>query len=338
MNIKWDAVRLGIFVLVGALAFGLLYLTVERKTLGPTSTYRAEMRDVSGLSEGDLVKVAGVRVGQVDRVELVDDNRIEVVFEVGRDQELTDATQVFIRYEDLLGNRFVELKQPPGEGRALSPGATIPAEMTTPALDLDVLLNGFRPLFRGLDANALNELASNLIATLQGQGGTLRSLLTQAAELTHGLADDRDTITSLIDNMNSLLGALDSRDAQLRQSIGRFRDLVSGLADDREPITESVVEISRMAGELRDLFVDAREPFRSTVIAVDDLAGLLNTNTDTLLKVLRALPEAHKRVTSAVSHGNFFNFYLCQVEAVTALPSGAKVRTPVVRSQVERCN
>ena len=338
MKIRGDAIRLTVFGVVGALTAGLLYLTLGEIRLGPSNDYRVEMTDVSGLEAGDLVRVAGVRVGQVDGMDVVEDNKVLVSFHVESDQQLTDRTQVLVRYENLLGDRYLELRQQPGEGQDLDPGSTIPASRATPALDLDVLLNGFRPLFRGLQPDQVNELATNLITTLQGQGGTVESLLQRTASLTNGLADDSDAITSLIDNLNVLLGSLDSRDAQLRQTITQFKDLVTGLAEDRDPITTSVVAINGMAAELSELFSRARGPFSSTVIAVDRLARLLNTNTKTLNKVLDSLPAAYQTLDRIGSHGTFFNFYLCSVQIKISGPDGRPIKTPAVKSQVERCN
>lgn len=338
MNIRAAVVRLTVFVTVGVLMLALLYLTLGETRIGPNKDYRVVMKDVSGLEPGDVVRVAGVRVGQVDQLDVLDDNRVAVAFHVEDEQSVTDATQVLVRYENLLGDRYLELQQPPGEGSPLAAGATIPVQRTTPALDLDVLLNGFRPLFRGLEPGQVNELASNLIATLQGRGGTVESLLAKTGSLTNGLADDSKAITSLIDNLDLLLGSLDSRDLQLRQTIGRFRTLVSGLAKDKDPITQSVTSINTMAAALADLFHDGREPFKQTVIAVKDLAELLNTNTETLNKVLKSLPGAYQVLDRIGSHGNTFNFYLCAVQVAVSGPGGKQIRTPVVRSQVERCN
>lgn len=338
MNVRGDAIRLTIFGVAGLLIAGLLYLTLGEIRLGPSGSYRVEMTDVTGLEEGDVVRVAGVRVGQVDGLDVIEDNNVLVSFHVESDQVLTDKTQVLVRYENLLGDRYLELQQAPGAGSALEPGSTIPASRATPALDLDVLLNGFRPLFRGLQPDQVNELATNLISTLQGRGGTVQSLLEQTGSLTNGLADDSEAISALIDNLNVLLGSLDSRDAQLRQTIGEFRRLVTGLAEDRDPITRSVVAINSMASELTGLFASARGPFKSTVIAVDQLARLLNTNTKTLNRVLDSLPDAYQTLDRVGSHGTFFNFYLCAVQVVTSGPNGTRIETPMVRSQVERCN
>lgn len=337
MKIRAEAIRLAAFGTVGVVVMALLYLTLGETRLGPTRSYRAVMADVSGLQAGDIVRVAGVRVGQVDALDVVDGNLVEVVFHVDEDQPLTDATEVLVRYENLLGDRYLELQQAPAAGEPLADGAKIPVERTTPALDLDVLLNGFRPLFRGLESAQVNELASNLIATLQGRGGTVESLLAKTSSLTNGLADDSKAITTLIDNLDVLLGSLDTRDVQLRQTIGQFQELVSGLAKDKDPIAASVTSINEMAAALTDLFDDGRGPFKETVIAVKDLAKLLNTNTKTLNQVLKSLPGAYQVLDRIGSHGNFFNFYLCAVQVVISGPGGKPIKTPVVRSQVERC-
>lgn len=338
MNIRGAATRLTVFAIVGILAAGVLYMTLAQIRLGPANGYQVEMANVTGLEEGDLVRVAGVRVGQVDGLTVIEDNVVLVSFHVDDSQELTDETQVLVRYENLLGDRYLELRQAPATGNPIEPGTTIPASRATPALDLDVLLNGFRPLFRGLQPDQVNELATNLIATLQGRGGTVQSLLEQTGALTNGLADDSEAISSLIDNLNVLLRSLDTRDAQLRQTIGDFRRLVTGLARDRDPITSSVVAINEMASELTGLFTRARRPFKSTVIAVAELARVLNTNTKTLNRVLESLPDAYQVLDRVGSHGTFFNFYLCAAEVVISGPNGKPIRTPVVRSQVERCN
>lgn len=344
MKITGPAIRLAIFCLSGAVVLVLLYLTLGQIQLGPSNHYSVLMRDVSGLKSGDLVRVAGVQVGQVDGLEVAsssdggaDANEVKVDFHVADSQHLTDNTLVLVRYENLLGDRYLELQQGSAGGSPLPDGATIPVDRATPALDLDVLLNGFHPLFQGLQPAQVNELATNLIQTLQGQGGTVQSLLAQTASLTNGLADDSSTITSLITNLDSLLGHVNSRDTQLRQTITQFRTLVSGLAKDRDPITTSVVSINKMAARLTDLFTQVRGPFHSTTIAVSDLARLLNTNTATLNRVLSELPRAYQLIDRVGSHGSFFNFYLCSVQIQTG-SAAHPIQTPVVRSQSQRCN
>lgn len=337
MRVRAEALKLTIFVLVGALVAVLLYLTLGRVTVGPSTSYKALLADVSGLEPGDVVRVAGVRVGQVDGVSVVSGNDIELAFHVKSDQMLTDHTQAIVRYENLLGDRYLDLSQPPGVGKPMAEGAVIPKGRTQAALDLDVLLNGFRPLFQGLTPDQINELATNVIKTLQGNGGSISSLLTQTASLTNGLADDDKAIGSLIDNLDLLLGSLDSRDAQLRSTITQMQKLVSGLAADRDPIGASLASISRLTGSLSGLLYDVRAPFSQLIGASSQVAEVLNRNSARIDKTLKTLPGAYKRLGRVGAHGSFFNFYLCGVQVVVSRPNGPEIKTPTVYSNAQRC-
>ena len=78
---------------------------------------------------------------------------LQVEFTVDRSVQLYRSTTAQIRYQDLIGNRYLEIKRGSGEGadQVLPPGGSIPLARTQPALDLDALIGGFKPLFRALD-------------------------------------------------------------------------------------------------------------------------------------------------------------------------------------------
>ncbi|GAB3075028.1 MCE family protein [Nocardioides zeae] len=340
MSVRGAALKLVVFGAVGALMLALLYLTLGRITLGPRASYNAVMADVSGLEAGDLVRIAGVRVGQVEEVGFTDvDGRqlIEVRFSVDEGQTVTDATHVLVRYENLLGDRYLELAQPAGQGAPLEGGSTIPLDRTTAALDLDTLLNGFAPLFEGLDPAQVNQLASGLVSTLQGRGGTLQSLLAGTASLTSTLADQDVAIGSLVDNLGAVLATVDERDGQLSDAIVQLRSLLDGLAADREPLGVAVSSVGELAGTLTGLLQEVRPPLAATVDGTAATAGVVNANGDTLEEVLNSLPGAYATLGRVASHGNFFNFFLCSVQVVVGT-SDLDVRTPVVRSNAARCN
>ena len=96
-----------------------------------------------------------------------------------------------IRYENLVGDRFMEITSGPGELRKLSPGSTITREHTQPALDLDALLGGLRPVLKGLDAGKVNTVSNAVMELLQGQGGALSNVLSTTNAFTENLAATR---------------------------------------------------------------------------------------------------------------------------------------------------
>lgn len=128
-------------------------------------------------------------------------------FNVDRGVQLYQSTSAQIRYLDLIGNRYLELKRGEGEGadRVLPPGGFIPVARTTPALDLDALIGGFKPLFRALDPDKVNAITSAIITVFQGQGGTINSILDQTAQLTSQLAERDQAIGDVIKNLNIVL-------------------------------------------------------------------------------------------------------------------------------------
>ena len=99
----------------------------------------------------------------------------------------------------------------------------------SPALDLDALIGGFRPLFRALDPDQVNALSGQLITALQGQGGTINSFLSQTAALTNTLADRDQLIGQVIVNLNTVLGSLGDQSDQFAKAVDALAELVKGL-------------------------------------------------------------------------------------------------------------
>ncbi|MFL6173397.1 MAG: MCE family protein [Marmoricola sp.] len=337
MRIRAEATKLAIFAVVGLAVAVLLYLTLAQATIGPSNDYTAVMKDVSGLAKGDIVRVAGVRVGQVDGLDVGAGNEIKVRFHVAKDQHLSDETHVLVRYENLLGDRYLELAQPPNAGNMIRPGSTIPSSRTAPALDLDVLLNGFRPLFQGLAPNQINELATSIVQTLQGRGGTIGSLLAKTASLTNGLADRDKAIGSLLTNLDVVLSSLDAHDVQFARAITQLRSLVRGLAADRDPISGALGDISQLSGTLGTLFADVRTPLAETLAGLNGISSTLNANSARVNQTLSLLPDVYNRLDRVASHGSFFNFYLCSVQVLVG-PEKNPISTPRIQSPVKRCN
>ena len=172
-----DLVKLLIFILVTTLATGVLVVTIGNISFGATRDYRAEFVDATGVVKGDDVRIAGVKVGTVKDVEIVDRDRALVSFTVDESTMLNEATHAAIRYRNLVGQRYISLTQEIGDGEAMEEGDTIPVAQTSPALDLTVLFNGFKPLFQALSPDDINQLSYEIVQVFQGEGGTINNIL-----------------------------------------------------------------------------------------------------------------------------------------------------------------
>lgn len=308
-----------IFIVVTVLATAVLGVSIANVGLGSTASYYARFTDVTGLNEGDDVRIAGVRVGQVDSIRVVDRRIAQVRFSVEADRRLPRSVTAEIRYRNIVGQRYVQLARGTGPvGATLPRGGTIPLSQTTPPLDLTDLFNGFRPLFRALPPNEVNRLAGEIVQVFQGQGATVGDLLSSTASLTNTLADKDKVIGDLIRNLNRVLKTVNSRSGKLADLVTTLQRLVSGLAQDREPIGTAITALSDLTNSTAGLLHDARPPLKSDINGLSRLAGNLDDNSGTVETFLKRLPTKMNRIATVASYGSWFNFYLCSA-SVTGL-------------------
>ena len=311
-----DAVRLLVFVVTTTLATSLLVVLIGNLTFGDSRDFKAVLTDVTGVVEGDDVRVAGVKVGAVEDIELRGDRAV-LTFSVAEGTPVTGATNVTIRYRNLVGQRYVSLTDGIGDAAPLEEGDTIPVERTSPALDLTVLFNGFKPLFQALSPSDVNKLSYEIVQVFQGEGGTMESLLANTASLTGTLADRDRVIGDLVTNLDDVLTRISDRDEELSRLIVNFRDLVAGLKQDREAILGALDQISALSVETADLVDGMREPFVEDIRQLRRFAGNLNepANKAELDRAMQVLPIKLNTIGRTAIYGSYFNFFLCEFNA-----------------------
>ena len=324
---------------VVALATTVLAATIANSVGGQRTSYTARFTDASGLLRGDDVRIAGVVVGTVDDVRIVDRRFAQVEFSVAQDQPLPASVRASILYLNLIGQRYLSLEQGAGPtGAVLPAGGSIPVERTRPPLNLTVLFNGFKPLFAALDPEQVNQLSFEIIQVLQGQGGTVKSLLASTSSLTNTLADRDEVIGQVVQNLNTVLETVNARDEQLSELISSLQALVSGLAEDREPIGEAIVSIGELTEVTAGFVEDARPALRDDIGLLGDLSENLNAQDEKLEQTIQNLPGKLQTVTRAGSHGSWFNFYLCGLSGEVGLkPYIPAFEIPVFTSSAPRC-
>ena len=320
-----DLVKLMIFVVVTTMATAVLVVTIGNLTFGDSRTYKAAFTDATGVNKGDDIRVAGVRVGTVQDIEIVDRTNALVTFTVDSKTQVNGGTNARIRYRNLVGQRYISLTQEVGDTARMPDGATIPLARTQPALDLTVLFNGFKPLFQALSPDDINQLSYELIQVFQGEGGTLEGLLSHTASVTSTLADRDEVISELIDNLSLVLDHVADRDKELTRLIGSFRTLVSGLKEDRNAILGPLEDVSALSVETASLLQGIRKPFVEDIKQLRTVAGNIDKNKAELDRALQVLPIKLNKVGRTAIYGSFFNFYLCEFQGRVKLPAGVTV-------------
>ncbi len=334
-----DSVRLLIFVVVTTLATGLLALTIGNVSFGDKTHYKAVFSDATGVTKGDDVRVAGVKVGSVSGVKIINRTKALVEFDVQSATRLTQATEAMIRYRNLVGQRYISLSEGSGSASPLREDATIPDDRTTDALDLTVLFNGFKPLFAALTPSDINKFAYQIIQVFQGEGGTLEGLLARTASVTNTLASRDQLIGDLISNLNQTLRTVGDRDQELSQLIVQFRRFVGGLKDDRQAILGSLDSISALSVQTADLVKGVRPALVGDIKQVRRLAGNINRNRGEVNRAFGVLPIKLEKVGRTAIYGSWFNFYICEFKGQITLPGRAEpVPIPAYKTNTPRCS
>ncbi|OBI78518.1 MCE family protein [Mycobacterium sp. E740] len=330
-------IKFSIFGVVMALLTAFLFVVFSESRTGSTDGYSAVFNDASRLKAGDSVRIAGIRVGTVKDVSLQADRKVLIKFDADRATKLTTGTKAAIRYLNLVGDRYLELIDTPGSARILPAGAQIPENRTAPALDLDLLLGGLKPVIQGLNPDDVNGLTSSLIQILQGQGGTLESLLSKSSSFTNSLADNNQVVEQLIDSLRQTLDTLSKDGDDFSGAIDKLEQLTKGLAEDRDPIGTAIQSLDNGTSSLADLLGRARSPLNNTVDQLARLAPLVNTDLPRLDATIQRLPEIYRKLARVGSYGAFFPYYICGVTFRASDLEGRTVVFPWIRQETGRC-
>ncbi|WP_067698749.1 MCE family protein [Nocardia jejuensis] len=315
-------VKLSIFALVMVVVLAGLGVIFSQMRFSRSTGFHAVFTSSSGMLPGSKVRIAGVPVGSVSRVTVGKDHLAHVDFDIDREYRVYSSTQAAIRYENLVGDRYLELLDGPGTAMPLSKGATIRVEQTKPALDLDLLLGGFKPLLRGLNPDQVNSLTGALLEVFQGQGGTLVSLLNSGGSFSKTLADRDALIGSVIENLNTVLGTIDQHDKDFATTLNELQRLISGLAADKDPIGDALPRLAGATGDLTTLLQQVRPDLKADITQLGVLSANVDDKKDDVQAVLDLLPETYKKLIRIGSYGSFMNMFVCGANFLIDGPDG----------------
>jgi phospholipid/cholesterol/gamma-HCH transport system substrate-binding protein len=329
--------RLGAFLVVCLVGTGSLIIIYAQLRFQPETTYNAVFSTVSGLQNGNFVRIAGVEVGKVKNITIQEDATALVTFSADDSVVLTEGSRAVIRYEDLIGGRYLALEQGPGATKILPHGGTIALDRTAPALDVEALIGGFRPLFRALNPDQTNALTAQLISAFQGQGPTIGSILAQTAALTNTLADRDVLIGQVVTNLNVVLGSLGERSDKLGQAVDSLSQLVHALEGRNTDISTALGYANAGAASIADLLSQARPPLQKTVHETDRVAGAVLSDHDYFDNLLKTLPDAYQVLNRQALNGDFFSFYLCDIALKLNGKGGQPVYVKIAGQSSGRC-
>jgi phospholipid/cholesterol/gamma-HCH transport system substrate-binding protein len=336
-NFRGIVVRFAIYAAVCLMGIAVVFAVFAQLRFEKANTYTAVFANVSGLRENNFVRIAGVEVGKVKKVAVQPDSTVRVQFSADESVVLTEGSRAVVRYDDLFGARYLLLEEGAGGVKRLGPGATIPLGRTQPALDLDALIGGLRPVFRALNPDQINTISGQLIQALQGQGPTVGSVLTQAAAVTNTLADRDRLFGSLITNLNTVLGSLGDQDGQLATAVDSLSTLMTTLQERKQDLALGFKGVERIYAAGVEVLTRARTPLKKVVDQTDRVAGTLLADKDFLDNLINTLPDDYRIIGREGLYGDFFTFYLCDLIVKLNGKTGQPVYINLASQRSGRC-
>lgn len=331
------SLKFGLFVVAMTAVTVFVFVIFTQYRSGATTSYSALFRDVSSLRKGDSVRFAGIRVGTVKSVKLQPDKLVRVDFDADRDIGLTESVKAAVRYLNLVGDRYLELVDEPGSTRLLPPGTQLSTERTAPALDLDLLLGGLKPVVRGLNPQDINALTSALLEVFQDQGQSTESFMNKVSTLSGTLADNNKTVEDLIDNLHAALGTVAASKDRFSTTIDRLDHFVGALSSDRDRIGSAIDALSKGTASVADLLGRSRAPLAGSIEQLNKLAPALDGQKSQLESAIHKAPENYRKLIRLGAYGSFINYYICGITFRVSDMQGRTAVFPWVKQETGRC-
>lgn len=323
-------IGLTLFLVVSFVLSWLVFVTLQRGIDGSTRSYSATFTDVSGLRAGDDVRVAGVRVGRVDAIEL-DGALAEVSFRVQSDQTLYTTTKAAVTYQNVIGQRYLALSEGDFDVPVarLPEGGAIPVEHTEPSFDIAAMLHGFEPLFSVLDPEQVDRITETVIAALQGDTGSLATLIAQTSSLARSFAGPDRVLDEVIVNLDAVLRTLAAQSGDLETVLARTEEIFSALSAERDRLTGSVDSISATVGSLSEVFTGIDPSLSALISREPGFTGHISGNAERFAYLFYNIPVTLKGFARFSQEGAAANAYVCNLN-IAAIPGLSELIPDVV--------
>ena len=182
---KVKVVRLSAFVVVTALLTMWIGRNISGGSHGPRYELVATFDDVAGMYDGDDVKLAGLTVGQVTGIDVIE-GRARIRFEVDESIQLPEDSTVAVRWRNLIGQRFLGL-QPGTADTMLGDGDTM--DNAKNVIDLGQLVNQLVPLTQAVNPDQVNDILTTLLEAFEGNDDSFDELLADFDGILGALAE-----------------------------------------------------------------------------------------------------------------------------------------------------
>lgn len=301
-------------VVVGAISLVVLAVTLvaalradDLPIIGGGDTYHAMFTEAGGLKVNDEVRIAGVRVGKVDEVELAGDE-VRVSFKVDDAAAFGGDTRAAIKVKTILGSMFLAL-EPAGGGR-LDEGATIPAARTSSPFDVVEAFEGLASTSAQIDTDQLAESLTTLADLTRNTPEEFRGALDGLSRLSSNVAAKDEQLNTLLVNLERVSTVLDERDQDIVELMEDSDVLFRALVARREAVHDLLVSSTTLSQELTRLIDQSREDLKPALAHLENVVAVLNKNEDNLDSSLRLMAPFYRVFANTLGTGPWFDTWI----------------------------
>ena len=284
-------------------AFKAQYLPI----IGGGDVYPAAFKEAGGLKKNDEVRIAGIRVGKVEKISLAGDH-VDVQFRISEHADFGVDTGAAIKVKTLLGAMFLAL-EPAGDGQ-LEEGATIPVERTSSPYDVVKAFSGLSETAQAIDTDQLTKALETLAQLTANTPEEFRDALKGVSALSTTLASRNEQIGTLLQNLQKVSGVLNARDQDI---VGLMKDsdvLFRAVVARRESVHNLLTSTTTLSKELTLLVQQSREDLKPALTHLEHVVDVLNQNQDNLDNSLRLMAPFYRVFANTLGTGPWFDTYI----------------------------
>jgi phospholipid/cholesterol/gamma-HCH transport system substrate-binding protein len=301
-------------VVVGAISLAVIALMIlaafkadKLPLIGGGDTYYAAFSEAGGLKPNDEVRVAGVRVGKVKKVDLAGDH-VRVEFLLQKGVQFGKTTEAQIKVKTLLGSMFLALV-PAGSGQ-LPAGSTIPRNRTQSPYDVVKAFSGLASRTDRIDIGRLRQSFNTLAAATHNTPEEFQGTLKGLSALSANVAKRDAQLNTLLRNTHTVSGILAARDDDIIKLMSDSDVLFRALVKRRASVHRLLVSTSRLSVQLSGIVDDSRADLKPALRNLQGVVQILDKNQNNIDQSIRLMAPFYRVFANTLGTGPWFDTWI----------------------------
>lgn len=311
MSVRGVAFRFGSFVLVSGFLTWWIAGQIAGSDPSDAVVLSARFDDVSGLVEGDDVRLAGIPIGRVTDVG-VEGGEAVVVFRVDAAVDIPSDSAVVVRWRNLIGQRFVSIR--PGVARELvDDGAELAA--TTDVVDLGRIVNQLSPLAQSVGPDQVNRILNALVVAFENNEAPFDELLRDLDSLTAMLADREQLLAQMQTDFATIADTLADRDEQIAAMVANLSSISGALDGTDQLLARALDEFGAFSASADTLLSRSSADLSAVLTQLPVITGTIADDLDLVERAIAGLPAMMDAVLPTINRGPYLRVNLLCVSA-----------------------